>query len=209
MSPFGRITVLEMDYGNIVQSALICDQCKMMSVGTEYPVSSQPSANKADFVIDFWTGIDFAFVYPKWVQGQEFDDVPQIISNAATEAHKARSIEANLWAVLIARTVVEAVAKDQGVITGSLFEKIDAMAVKGLIIPFTVKTAHVIRVFGNDMAHEELGTPVDATDADGVLGFMDEILNEVYQAPRQARSASGKSRGEKAINRNLVDRIGK
>lgn len=184
---------MPVDYGYVVQSALICDQCKMMSVGTEDLASSPPPPNRADHAIDFWTGIESAVVYPKWVHGQAFVDVPQIISNAASEAHKTRSIDANSSAVLMARTVVEAVAKDQGITTGSLFDKIDAMGGKGLITPFTVKTAHVIRVFGNDMAHGDLGTPVDEADADGVLGFMDEILNEVYQAPARLAELQGKA----------------
>ncbi|TLM83831.1 DUF4145 domain-containing protein [Pseudarthrobacter sp. NamE5] len=52
-------------------------------------------------------------------------------------------------AILMARSVIEAVAKDHEITSGSLFKKIDAMHEKGLISAFAQKTAHAIRTFGN------------------------------------------------------------
>ncbi|KUM32832.1 hypothetical protein AR539_12485 [Arthrobacter sp. EPSL27] len=95
------------------------------------------------------------------------------------------SVSAHMSAILMARSVIEAVAKDNGIDSGSLFKKIDAMHSKGLITEFAKKTAHTIRTFGNDMAHGDFTVEVDAADAKGVLTFMDYILREVYQAPAE------------------------
>jgi hypothetical protein len=88
-------------------------------------------------------------------------------------------------AILMARAVIESVAKDQGITTGSLFNKIDAMHDAGHIDAFAKETAHTIRVFGNDMAHGDFTVAVDAADADGVLTFMDLLLYGVYQSKAQ------------------------
>ncbi len=87
--------------------------------------------------------------------------------------------------ILMARAVIESVAKDHGITTGTLYKKIDAMHAAGLIDAFAKETAHTVRVFGNDMAHGDFTVKVDATDADGVLTFMDYILHGVYQSKAQ------------------------
>lgn len=82
----------------------------------------------------------------------------------------------------MARAVIESVAKDNGITDGSLFHKIDKMHEAKLIGEFAKDTAHTVRVFGNDMAHGDFTIPVDATDAEAVLTFMDLILQDVYQS---------------------------
>ncbi|MFC7860716.1 DUF4145 domain-containing protein [Arthrobacter koreensis] len=120
---------------------------------------------------------------PRYVEGQSFPDVPTHISEAAGEAHKSRSIDNFRSAILMARTVVEATAKNKGVTKGSLFAKIDELHNQGIIQALTQKTAHGIRDFGNDMAHGDIEVAVDAGDADLVLEFMDAFLAEVFQTP--------------------------
>lgn len=119
---------------------------------------------------------------PAFVQGQDYPDVPSHVATPASEAHRCRSINALMSSILMARAVIEAVAKDNGIKTGSLFAEIDAMHTAGLIDVFAKETAHTIRVFGNDMAHGDFTVAVDETDADGVLTFMDYILHGVYQS---------------------------
>jgi hypothetical protein len=149
-------------------------------------------------VTAFWKNATIESLEPAFVHGQTFGDVPEHIAIAASEAHKCRSIGALMSAVLMARTVVEAVAKDKGVKKGSLFEKIDALGEKGVIKGFTVETAHVIRIFGNDMAHGDITLPIDREDADGVLAFMDELLNEVFQNPAKLAALKERAAARKA-----------
>lgn len=130
--------------------------------------------------------------YPKTGQSKGFPDVPEAIAAAAREAHSASSINAPMAAILMARTVVEATAKDKGIKTGNLVAKIDAMATEGLIRPSTKDAAHEIRHFGNDMAHGDIEDVPTVEDADEVLTLMDEVLNEVFQGP--AKTARIKAR---------------
>jgi hypothetical protein len=99
---------------------------------------------------------------------------------------------------LLARTVVEATAKDQGVVSGNLVSKIDALKDKNLIRPGIAEAAHEIRHLGNDMAHGDLEDAPDHADADDVLALMAQVLSEVYQGPAlvaKMRARRGASAG--------------
>ncbi|MEE8725575.1 MAG: DUF4145 domain-containing protein [Bifidobacterium crudilactis] len=109
--------------------------------------------------------------------------MPTDIASAASEAYACFSINANRAAVLLARTTVEAIAKDKGVSSGNLKAKIDTMAEQNIITDQLKDEAHEIRFLGNDMAHGDLGTPVDENDASDILGFLDTLLDYVYQQP--------------------------
>lgn len=137
---------------------------------------------------------------PRYVEGQDFPDVPQHIADAASEAHKSRSISNLKSAILMARTVVEATAKNKGITKGTLFDKIDELHKQGLVQELTKQTAHGIREFGNDMAHGDIEVPVDPLDADMVLEFMDALLGEVFQTPAKlaALQAAIANRKQKA-----------
>jgi hypothetical protein len=115
--------------------------------------------------------------------GKEYEDVPTDIASAASEAYACFSINANRAAVLLARTTVEAIAKDKGISNGNLKTKIDAMAGQSIITNQLKDEANEIRFLGNDMAHVDLGTPVDESDASDILGFLDTLLDYVYQQP--------------------------
>ncbi|MFJ5861495.1 DUF4145 domain-containing protein [Pseudarthrobacter sp. NPDC092439] len=133
----------------------------------------------------YWHTTEPAYWYPKFVEGQDYPDVPAHVARPASEAHECNSIFAYMSTILMARSVIEAVAKDNGIDSGSLYKKIDAMHGKGLINEFARQTAHTIRTFGNDMAHGDFTVDVGQSDAAGVLKFMDYILREVYQAPAE------------------------
>lgn len=133
---------------------------------------------------------------PKLLEGKDFEDVPHVIAEAASEAHTCRSAGAFRAAILLARGVVEAVAKDNGVLQGSLAAKIEELATRGLVRQFTREAADEIRHLGNDMAHGDFVEPADPEDCDAVLAVMDEILDEVYQGPaRVSRMKRRRTRG--------------
>lgn len=147
---------------------------------------------------------------PQHVLGRRFDDVPEWIADAASEAYACNSIRSYRAAILLARSVVEAVAKDKGISKGNLAEKIDALADAGHTRALIQSSAHEIRHLGNDMAHGDFVEPTTAEDADDVLDFMSVLLAEVYQLPaqvnarqstRQARKAAADARKAEASTR--------
>ncbi|MYT79291.1 hypothetical protein YW3DRAFT_07112 [Streptomyces sp. MnatMP-M77] len=55
---------------------------------------------------------------------------------------------------------------------------------QNLMRDITRELAHEIRERGNEIAHGDLaGEPMPAGDAEAIVAFMDEILEEVYQGP--------------------------
>ena len=156
-------------------------------------VSQSPSSDGSTYMDYFENTNDSSFTwYPSKGQAPEFPDVPPHIASAAAEAHAARSINALMASILMARTVVEASAKSKEILTGQLWAKIDELESRSFIRESTREAAHEIRHFGNDMAHGDLETPPTGEDADEVLALMDEVLNEVFQGP--ARTAKLRAR---------------
>lgn len=139
----------------------------------------------------FASGNDEQAKYLRWLPdeplGREFEEVPEHIADAASEAYACFSIRSYRAAILMARSVLEATAKDKGVEKGNLASKIDALADKGVISPQIKDEAHEIRYLGNDMAHGDFVEPVTEEDADDMLGFLATFLNYVYQMPAAIR----------------------
>lgn len=168
-----------------IQSAFTCDNCDRLVIGSyfgiEYPGFSTDEVIGPDDIEEFWRRNPPTKWSPEYVQGQQYADVPEHIASAAGEAHKNASVGSNMSAILMARTVLEATAKDKDVTSGSLYQKIDALAEKELIRRSTQSAAHVIRDFGNDMAHGDISKLVDPEDAEALLTLMDLVLHEIYQ----------------------------
>lgn len=169
--------------GKFWEAAFRCDFCQYLNIGT-IPKSAAQITAAADSVFnensDQMTPISWL---PKKSRWKEYQDVPANIASAASEAYACFSINANRSAVLLARTTVEAIAKEHGITDGSLYHKIEQMQQDG-IIPNTLRDeAHEIRLLGNDMAHGDLNVPVDEQDAADILGFLDSLLDYVYQLP--------------------------
>ncbi|WP_326556526.1 DUF4145 domain-containing protein [Micromonospora sp. NBC_01796] len=128
-------------------------------------------------------------MWPEQVGGKQFSDVPDHIAETADEAYRCNSIKAYRAAVLLARSAIEATAKQKGITTGSLVSKIDQMHTNGLIREYVKEGAHEVRHLGNDMAHGDFVDPVSPEDTDLVLTLMDEVLEEVFQAPERVAKA--------------------
>jgi len=179
---------------HLTQGVAKCDNCKRSSMGVTAAGrwSSDPRGN---FEMASDDSLEW---FPKVGASPEFSDVPGHIANAAKEAHSALSINAVMAAILMARTVVEATAKEKSILSGPLVAKIDALAAQNLIRESTRDAAHEIRHFGNDMAHGDIQDLPSLSDAEEVLALMDEVLNEVFQGP--ARTARVKARRAAAIS---------
>lgn len=175
--------------GRLLEGAGTCDQCGRLSVGSRTFDSNETATNHDHYFKQEAPSLAWL---PLKVVAPEFPDVPEHIARAATEAHKADSIGARMAAILLARTVVEATAKNKGITKGMLVAKIDELAKQEFIRNSTKDAAHEIRHFGNDMAHGDIEELPDAEDVADVLALMDEVLNEVFQGP--ARTARVKAR---------------
>lgn len=173
----------------ILQGIAICDNCKRASLGyaTDFSVASTDQTRNLAATAD----ANITWV-PRVGEAPLFEDVPPHIAAAAAEAHACSSISARMAAILMARTVVEATAKEKGVMSGTLFAKIDELAKQDLIRGSTKDAAHEIRHLGNDMAHGDLADEPSNDDVTDVLALMDEVLNEVFQGP--ARTARVRAR---------------
>ena len=115
-----------------------------------------------------------------------FPDVPAEIAQAASEAHRCMQVSGRA-AVLMARSVIEATAKDRGITKGKLIDKIDALS--EMVRPHVRDGAHEVRLLGNDMAHGDFTQYVSSEDANLVLTLMDEVLHDVYQSPARVAQA--------------------
>jgi len=135
---------------------------------------------QGDAILRYW---------PEDVAEKAYLDVPGEISEAASEAYRCFSIKALRAATLLARSVIEATAKNQGITSGTLISKIEAMHNQGLIREFVKDGAHEVRYLGNDMAHGDFVQPVELEEAELALSLMDEVLEEIYQAPARVANA--------------------
>lgn len=119
--------------------------------------------------------------YPRWVEGTGDLGAPAHIQAAADEAFKCSSIGADMAAILMARTSLEAAAKDKGITNGNLVEKIKSLADAGHVRPRVADAADGIRRFGNDMAHGDIQVEVTPEDASQVLALLRIVLQDIYQ----------------------------
>jgi hypothetical protein len=116
-------------------------------------------------------------------ESESFADVPPSVAEAASEALLCVQAGALRGAILLARAVIEATAKDKGIAVGSLSQKIDHLHERGYIRTYLRDGAHEVRYTGNDMAHGDFPAVISRGDADVLLQLMREVLMEVYQDP--------------------------
>ncbi|WP_199796475.1 DUF4145 domain-containing protein [Pseudonocardia dioxanivorans] len=128
------------------------------------------------------------------IQDKQYPDVPEHIGSAASEAH--RSMVANCYrgAVILARAVIEATAKNNGITSGNIASKIEKMQEQGLIRPYVREGADEVRIFGNDMAHGDFVDEVGEGEVTLALELMDEVLTEVYEGPARVERAKARKR---------------
>lgn len=165
-----------------------CDYCGYPNIAMK-PYDKLGGLTFSDSSFATGNGIEAEYLYwlPEEPLGREFEEVPEHIADAASEAYACFSIRSYRAAILMARSVLEATAKDKGVEKGNLASKIDALADNGVISPQIKDEAHEIRYLGNDMAHGDFVEPVTEEDADDMLGFLATFLNYVYQMPAAIR----------------------
>lgn len=178
----------------IACAAFKCSVCDGMSVALAVLTPESPYPN------DYFKrarGDDLLW-RPAATETRDYPDVPEHIAGAAKEAYECNSNQHYRAAIMVARAVIEATAKDKEIVNGQLYDKIEALADAGLIRALIKDAAHGVRELGNDMAHGDFVDPITASEADLVIHLMGEILNDVYQSPakvEQARRAAEARKG--------------
>ena len=168
-----------------------CDNCSAVSLATsQVPTSDFREMTTSDSS-NFWTEQERnAKWYPKPpIVGKDFPGVPQHIAEAASEAYKCRSISAFRASVLLARSVIEATAKDKRIAHGNLSAKIDELFDQRFIRKHIRDGSTQVRFLGNEMAHGDFVTPIADEERELILILMSEILDEVYQSPARVAKA--------------------
>lgn len=172
------------------QFAASCDQCGRLSTGAYI---STPSASRNDATTDLSSVLATVKAgtvrvwHPKHGVAPTIPDVPEVIENAAKEAHSNLAVGHTMSSLMMARAVIEACAKEKGIEKGRLVDKIDQLQHRGIIREHITEAAHELRHAGNDMAHGDFGDIPDPDDAAAFIEIMGEVLNEVFQSP--ARTA--------------------
>jgi hypothetical protein len=177
------------------QAAFTCDQCHVMSIGQG--TSGNVYALAKD--IERWLDDNNVQIWlPERSSRKEFPDVPEHIASAASETTLCLSMGAYRAAGSLARAVVEAVAKEKGIVSGQLHAKIEALQAAHHIRPHTRDQAHEVRHFGNGMAHGDFTDPVTSEEAEEIVLLMSEILEEVYQSPARLARLQAARQAKKA-----------
>lgn len=167
-----------------VFAAYRCDECGVLSVahgafGNGVTGQTKDLMERAGALLTW---------LPEKYSGHTYADVPDHIASAANEAHLCFSAQAFRGAIVMARAVVEATAKEVGVEGPNLASRIQGLLDAGHIRQIVKETADEIRFMGNDMAHGDFVAPVTSEAAEDVLAFMAEVLDEVFQAPARLRA---------------------
>lgn len=170
--------------GDALRFAAECDHCGEISAARG--VSGYRYGNSIDLgqVKEGVASSDLPLEwYPRVGVAPTVDDVPVHIQRAAQEAYSSASVGNHMAAILMARTVIEASAKEKDILSGNLFTKINALKDASFIRPAIAEQAHEVRFAGNDMAHGDIDVAPDATDSEEILALMAEVLSEIFQGP--------------------------
>lgn len=192
------------DNGYRIYGLMRCSQCGVASLAAtksdhRYPDSGREELRSDRANLKWW---------PTLAQSQTFPDVPELIAAAATEAHECFSIGAHRAALILARAVIEAAAKEKGATRGTLAAKIDALHEEGVIRGVIKDAAHDVRDSGNEMAHGDFVTDVTKEDAEEVLFLMGKVLDDVFQTPAMTAKRQAAKQARKSGEVTDVDVLG-
>ena len=178
------VAVLAAENLQVVAAAYRCGVCHVISVGIAAAPIQFVGATLRNWVDGDGNLSDTDFTWrPSASDTKDYPDVPIHIAGAATEAFECHSDGHYRASILLARSVIEATAKDKNITTGNLKSKIEEMAKRQLIRPHIKAVADGIRDYGNEMAHGDFADPVAGADSELIIELMGEILEEVYQSP--------------------------
>lgn len=139
-------------------------------------------------------GIVISDIHPKPAMPDIPEHVPSNIGKFYWQA--ARNTQQSHYdaAGMMCRKVLESTTRDLGENSGSLYQRIEALAAAHKITDAMREWAHAIRLDGNEAAHED--EPVDKSTVLDMLSFTELMLMYAYTLPgmlaaRQAKKTEG------------------
>lgn len=109
--------------------------------------------------------------------------MPTVVKKAFESALKVRNVD-DVGCLMLLRHTLEVIVKEQGAVGGTLAQKIENIANRG-ILPDTLKEASTLtRLLGNEATHEEEIT-TDKEDIDILVEFVEYIIQYLYIIPKK------------------------
>ncbi len=184
-SPGGDIQVSAQRY------IIKCAGCKTVSF-------CQEAQNSEDLEIDEFGNQERSTtqkVYPGRIAGrpllEEHYYLPHGIAKIYSQTHSAISDKLSILAGIGLRAIVEAICKERSAGGKDLYKKIDDLVAQGVITRDGGDILHLIRVMGNDAAHEvKANTEEELATA---LEVVEHLLKSVYIIPLKAQSIKKKA----------------
>lgn len=172
---------------------LLCLACKKVTLQKYFDADDMP-----DELLSIET------LYPS--PGLNLSQFPHLVQTAYEAALKARTIDANAYAILLGR-MLEVVCEDRKVKGENLIDKLRVLAEKGEIPTNLVGVAHGLRMLRNVGVHE----PLEGLTSEEIPILDDlskAILEYIYIAPHLAEQAEMrlsrlKEKKRKEIKENL------
>jgi hypothetical protein len=165
-------------------SSLQCRHCKQAVVVVEeewvgdLPKRQQQSGGRISYRGIHWWPLP---------QVQTSADVPPQISSAFAEAATALAANCPRASTVMARRTLEAVTVDKGQTSGTLDERLAALASQGVLLPTLAEWSKEVRLVGNAGAHFDPIQSVSVDDARELATFVQELLRYLYELPAELR----------------------
>jgi hypothetical protein len=150
--------------------------------------------NCAGYVMVLWSGESFGVgsrgihdfrLIPWPIKISEYPkDWPETVGRFWMQTH--RSLKDENWdaAAVMARSSLQAALREQGAKGSSLKKEIEDLAQKGILPRIIVDWSDEVRELGNDSAHPSPDqSPTDPKDAKDIVGFLDFLLEYLYDLP--------------------------
>jgi hypothetical protein len=126
-----------------------------------------------------WRGIHWWPAADAHVSG----DVPSEIAQVFQEAVRAMHADCPRAAAVMARRTLEAMTVDKGVTKGTLADRLNGLAAKGVLLPTLADWSKEVRLVGNTGAHFDPIGSVSKEDAEDLISFVRELLRYLYELP--------------------------
>lgn len=178
-------------------SLFVCANCDAASMGASEVNRIESDFSSVEGRRSFWRQNSPDKWYPVWIETPDFKGLSEHIEGPVKEAYETNANGFYRASVILARAVIEAVAKEKKADGRDLYHRIEKLFELDLITPLTKSAAHVVRNSGNDMAHGDFDEKVDRELADATLDFMGFVLNDVYVAPAKVQAMEAKLKQSK------------
>ena len=114
-------------------------------------------------------------------------DIPAPISGTFDEAARTLAAGCPRASAVMARRTLEAICVEQGAESGTLAERLSALATSGRLQPTLAEWAKEVRLIGNLGAHFDPIDDVNRGDAQQLISFLRELLKYLYELPAELR----------------------